>query len=243
MTNFLKEIVSIRHYNMMDETHIMNDVKEAVCYVSQDFKGDLERTWKGRRGERRKGATEGAKDIVIDYVLPDPDKHNAGYARPHDPSLAAKVKKLGGIVAPGEGVEDYMTLGNERFTVPELLFNPGDVGMKQAGLHEVILQSMSAVPTGLWPAMLANIVVVGGNANIEGLVERLETELRPITPAECVVRVRKPEDPVKATWTGGTRLASNESALRELAVTKQEYQEQGASWLARRFANGAGGLR
>lgn len=42
MTNHLKELVSYRQWNMMDETHIMNEVKEACCYVSQDFSADLE---------------------------------------------------------------------------------------------------------------------------------------------------------------------------------------------------------
>jgi actin-related protein len=43
LTNQLKELVSFRQWNMMDETYIMNDVKEVCCYVSQDFKADLEK--------------------------------------------------------------------------------------------------------------------------------------------------------------------------------------------------------
>ncbi len=42
LTNHLKEIVSFRQWNMMDETHIINEVKEACCFVSEDFKRDLE---------------------------------------------------------------------------------------------------------------------------------------------------------------------------------------------------------
>ncbi|KAG5643337.1 hypothetical protein DXG03_001056 [Asterophora parasitica] len=38
LTNQLKELVSFRQWNMMDETYIMNDVKESCCYVSQSFK-------------------------------------------------------------------------------------------------------------------------------------------------------------------------------------------------------------
>src|SRR5436190_22264868 len=69
LTNFLKELVSIRHYSMMDETYIMNKVKEEVCYVSMDFKNDIERTWKGGQRDRRSVAETG-KDIVVDYILP-----------------------------------------------------------------------------------------------------------------------------------------------------------------------------
>ena len=172
MTNYLKELVSIRHYNMLDETHLMNEVKEAICFVSQNFRRDLESTWKGTFSGRKK-ASSGGSEIVVDYVLPDYNAHKQGFMRPHDPSLTAKMRKMGSLAGAGDTIEDYMTLGNERFTVPELLFNPGDVGMKQEGLAGTVLQSLSGLPPGLWPAMLANILVVGGNSKMEGFVTRL----------------------------------------------------------------------
>ncbi|KAI9840297.1 MAG: Actin- protein 6 [Sclerophora amabilis] len=241
LTNYLKELVSIRHYNMLDEMHLMNEVKEAVCYVSSDFKGDLERTWKGGAGDQRSREDRGGgrEDIVVDYVLPDYNTKARGYMRPHDPSLAAKLRKLKPSSAAGETIEDFMTLGNERFTVPELLLNPGDVKMRQAGLAEVIMQSLSVLPGGLWPAMLANVVVVGGNAKLEGLVTRLETELRQLAPAECVVRVAAPSDPITSTFYGGVHFASSpstRSSFQESLVTREEYLEHGAGWVGRKFA-------
>lgn len=172
LTNYLKELVSIRHYNMTDETYLMNEIKETVCYVSKDFAHDLEVTKKGGRTHPKTTAADG-REIVVDYVLPDYNSHRQGFMRPHDPSLAAKIKKMGAMANPGGVVEDFMTLGNERFSVPELVFNPGDVGMQQAGLPETVLQSLSGLPSGLWPAMLANILVVGGNTKIDGFIERL----------------------------------------------------------------------
>lgn len=150
----------------------MNEVKEAICFVSNDFKRDLERTWKGTSNSRKE-TLRGEREIVVDYVLPDYSAHKQGYMRPHDPSLSAKMRKIGSLAGTGEPVEDYMTLSNERFAVPELLFNPCDVGMKQPGLPETVLQSLSGLPSGLWPAMLANILVVGGNSKIEGFMSRL----------------------------------------------------------------------
>jgi actin-related protein 6 len=95
--------------------------------------------------------------------------------KPYDPELT--IKKRMGLAGTGDLVDNYMTLGNERFTVPELFFNPGDLGMKQAGIHEIVMQSLSKLPPGLWPVMLANILVVGGNAKIPGFVERLWVDL------------------------------------------------------------------
>lgn len=170
LTNYLKEIVSMRQYNMVDESYIMNEVKEAVCYVSNDFAGDLEQAWKSGR-KRQSGPEEG---IVLDYVLPDPNANKKGFIRPHDPLLHAKKKKgaVSGLSAEVLS-EDVLVLGNERFAVPELLFTPGDIGMKSAGIPDMILQSLSVLPTGLHSAFLANVLVVGGNALIPGFMERL----------------------------------------------------------------------
>lgn len=170
LTNYLKEIVSMRQYNMVDEAYIMNEVKEAVCYVSNDFPGDLEQTWK--TGRKRQVSSE--EGIVLDYVLPDPNAHRKGFIRPHDPLMHAKKKKGASSGLSAEVLsEDVLVLGNERFTVPELLFTPGDIGMKSAGVPDIILQGLSALPTGLHSAFLANVIVVGGNALIPGFMERL----------------------------------------------------------------------
>ena len=171
LTNYLKEMVSMRQYNMVDETYIMNEVKEAVCFVSSDLSSDMERTWKGNRKRDQPDPGEG---VVVDFVLPDPNAGKKGFMRPHDPLL--NVKKRKGVLsgASAEALsEDVLVLGNERFTVPEILFTPGDIGMKQAGISDIILESLSVLPTGLHPAFLANILVVGGNCLLPGFMERL----------------------------------------------------------------------
>lgn len=42
LTNYLKELISYRQWNMMDQTSIMDDVKQKCCYVSADFRADME---------------------------------------------------------------------------------------------------------------------------------------------------------------------------------------------------------
>ncbi|KAI5294562.1 Actin- protein 6, partial [Ascosphaera atra] len=170
LTNYLKELVSIRQYHMLDETHIVNEVKEAVCYVSEDIASDMERTWKGNK----KRELEGCDGITVDYVLPDPTTNKKGFVRPHDSILAAKKKKevLSGAT-PGGIPEDVLVLGNERFTVPELLFTPTDIGIKSSGIPEIVMQSLAVLPTGLHPAFLANVLVVGGTSLLPGFMNRL----------------------------------------------------------------------
>ena len=168
----MKELVSIRHTNMMDDTHVMNQVKEDVCFVSRDFRADLERAWKGRdRSKDRIG-----DDILVDYVLPDFTNYIRGFRRPHDPQLQAKRNKYGAVQGANGIMESVMTVGNERFTVPELLFSPMDIGMKVGGLPETVMESMSALPPALQSTMLSNVLVIGGNAKLQGFTERLYVE-------------------------------------------------------------------
>ncbi|GAA87235.1 actin family protein [Aspergillus luchuensis IFO 4308] len=192
LTNYLKEMVSVRQYNMVDETYIMNEVKEAVCFVSNNFVGDMEQTWKGNR---KRGLPDPSEGVMVDYVLPDPNAGKKGFMRPHDALLNAKKRKGGLSGASTEALsEDALVLGNERFAVPEILFTPSDIGMKQAGIPDIIMQSLSVLPTGLHPAFLANVLVVGGNALLPGFVDRLESELRQLASAECAVRVKCPQE-------------------------------------------------
>ena len=232
----------------------MNDMKEDVSFVSQDFGGDMEKTWKGNKG-RRKVLTPSAnanvenmdldaptsnENLVLDYVLPDGIHLLRGFSRLHDPSMSnSKKRKLQTISAPSSTTanEIVATLGTERFSVPEILFSPSDIGSSQPGLADCIMQSLSVLPPLVQATMLANILVVGGNARIPGLVERLQSELRTRVKAEWVVRVRKMDDPVTSTWLGGARMASgNRSVVREYAVTREEYLEHGSAWAARKFA-------
>ncbi|KAJ5895406.1 Actin-like protein arp6 [Penicillium taxi] len=233
LTNYLKEIVSMRQYNVMEEAYIMNEVKEAVCFISNDFKEDMEKTWK----VNTKSRPDSQDSVVVDYVLPDPNAGKKGFMRPHDPLIHKKKKKGAQSGLSAEVLsEDVLVLGNERFSVPELLFNPDDIGMMQAGIPDMILQTLSVLPAGLHAAFLANILVVGGNSLIPGFMERLETDLRPIASSECIVRVRRATDPIISTWLGGSRLASNQEALGQVAITREEYQEHGSGWAGRRFA-------
>ena len=53
---------------MMEETYLMEHIKEATCFVSQDLYSDLTAAKKGKHR--------------IDYVLPDGVSNGSGYLRP-----------------------------------------------------------------------------------------------------------------------------------------------------------------
>lgn len=231
LTNYLKELASLRHYNMMEETYLLNEIKEAVSYVTpsaHDFTRDLERTWKGRLGNKR----ELDSSVVVDYVLPDYEGAIHGYARPHDPSKQRMRRGLQPLQGPRE---DLLPMGNERFAVPELLFNPSDIGIQEAGIPGAIIESLSGLPEALRVGLLANVVVVGGNSLIKGFIERLEAELRALVPAQYLLGISRAEDAIKHNWLGAARFASHPQLLKEVLVTKAEYDERGLTWLLKKF--------
>ncbi|SPO05551.1 related to actin-like protein [Cephalotrichum gorgonifer] len=231
LTNYLTRLLSLRHFDMRNDTYIVNELKETACYVSLDFSSDLEKTWKGTRGERRPDYVSGA-GIAKDYVLPDFQSRPRGTLRDYDPAAHTKAGKLAAAAA---GQEDVITLRNERFTVPELLFHPMDIGMRESGIPGLVMQSLAELPLALWPGLLSNVVVVGGNAQIPGFRERLQRELVMLAPDDCAVRVAVPQDPITATWEGGKKLADH-ADVEGLCVTREEYEEYGAGWVARKFA-------
>lgn len=233
LTNYLARLISLRHFDMRNETHIVNEMKETACFVSADFKGDIEKCWKGTRGERRADFLTGA-GIARDYILPDFHTRPRGVLLDYDPARHSKARRL---AAGTHADEDALTLRNERFAVPELIFNPIDVGIRQPGLPDLIYQSLQGLPIGLWPGLLANIVVVGGNALLDGFIQRLQKEVVQRFPDDCVVRVARPANPVTSTWHGAANLASH-AHMERLCVTKAEYDENGAAWVARKFAKG-----
>ncbi|CAK3818677.1 Actin-related 6 [Lecanosticta acicola] len=234
LTNYLKDMLN-RQYDMHREEWICQEIKEDACYVAPDsttFASNLEKVWKGGQKDPR----EIDSSIVVDYVLPDYEQLKRGFARPHDPSKGAKLRRLG----IGGQSEMVLPVGNERFTVPELLFTPSDVGMQQDGIAGTIMQSLHALPKGLWQPFLANVVVVGGTSKFPGFVERLEADLRSRIDEDYLVRVAKAADPLKNVWLGGARLAQNEDLLKSLVVTRAEYLEHGDLWTRRKFAGRLG---
>jgi actin-related protein 6 len=235
---------------------IVNDVKEDVCFVSQDFKHDLERTWKGGKKQPPNTTAPPPEDsnemdtdnspptndeLRVEYVLPDGHTIPRGFFRAFDSSPAAALLRKKSALNPSLSTEISMVLGNERFTVPEILFHPSDIGSKQPGLPDIILQSMSVLPPLIQATMLSNVLLTGGTASLPGFSERLQSELRTRVNTEWEVRVRKMDDSVRGTWLGGARMSGGwPGVVREYGISREEWFEYGAGWAARRFGYGGG---
>ncbi|KAI0029849.1 actin-related protein Arp6 [Vararia minispora EC-137] len=215
LTNHLKELVSYRQWNMMDETHVMNDVKESCCYVSQDFATDLETC---RRNTR-------VNAIVREYILPD-----------------FSLNKRGRVRKPGEMLLDshqILYMGNERFSIPEVLFHPSYLGLQQAGLAAAVAQSIALLPEELQDMFWANIGLVGGSVKFPGFAQRLMSELRPLAPSDQEVVIYESKDAVLEAYRSAVAFACS-VRFRDCVVTREEYLESGPAACRVRFADWKG---
>jgi len=220
LTNYLKEITSYRQWNMMDETYIMNDVKEQCCYVSTDFERELNAAKRSRKVAQR---------LRREYVLPNGSTVLHGYVRDASNTASAAAS------LPSD--DQVLVLGNERFTVPEVLFHPSDVGLNQCGLVECIVHCVESLPVWMQPLMYENILLIGGNMKLHYMKQRIERELRMRIPEEYNIQVTMGEDPIITAWMGGSALCSHSQEYeREMQfVTRKEYEERGSHALTRKW--------
>lgn len=188
----------------MDETFVINQVKEDSCFVSLNFNADMLTTKKSKSDN----------PIVKDYVLPDFTTIQRGYIRE--------------LVATNAKDDEFqiLRLNNERFTIPEMLFHPSDVGVKQIGVPETIMDAVNACPKEAIQHLLSNIVVVGGCALFPGMQKRIEVAIRSLAPDDVDIKVIVPPNPVTYAWEGGAYL-SERGHFEALCVTRQEYEEEG----------------
>jgi centractin len=59
-------------------------------------------------------------------------------------------------------------LGTERFKAPEILFNPEQVGLEYAGVHQVVVDSINRVDLDLRKSLFSNVVLSGGSTLCRG---------------------------------------------------------------------------
>ncbi|XP_047658631.1 actin-related protein 6 isoform X1 [Tachysurus fulvidraco] len=207
LTNHLKEIISYRQLHVMDETYVINQVKEDVCYVSQDFYKDMQIA-----------QLKGEENLVMrDYVLPDFSSIKKGFCKPREEMNFTGKYKTG---------EQMLRLTNERFAVPEMLFHPSDIGIQEMGIPEAIVNSISKMPEEMQPHFFKNIVLTGGNTLFSGFRDRVYQEVRALAPSEFDVSVIQPQNPICYPWTGGKLLAENPD-FEDMVVTREDYEENG----------------
>ena len=99
-------------------------------------------------------------------------------------------------------------------------------GDETPGLHNLIHQSIKTCNSDMRKPLLQNIILSGGCANLAGLTERLEQEVKSLCFNYHGVNVINDDGRDNLSWIGGSTLGSLNS-FEALWITKDEYNENG----------------
>ncbi|CAF1178760.1 unnamed protein product [Adineta ricciae] len=225
LTNQLKNVISYRQLLVMNETYIINELKENVCFVSLDFQDDMKKA--------RLPLSE--NPYALDYVLPDYNEIKQGYTQAPSSSLVSISNNVDTSKKNTKQQQQVVRMNVERFTIPEILFRPSMIGIDQAGIAESIYNSVEELPEHIRPSLYNNILLIGGNCLFPNFKQRLENELRSMVKDDYPIRITLPEDPITYALNAGVTL-TNSSDYANYCVTKREYDENGVAICHRKFA-------
>eukprot|EP01083_Nonionella_stella_P073694 199505_1 len=93
---------------------------------------------------------------------------------------------------------EVITLGNERFRAPEILFKPSTIGLEandctkiyndysldcnNHGIHKLLFYAIMKCDVDIRKDLYGNIVLTGGNTMFGGIAERLQKEIKALAP-------------------------------------------------------------
>lgn len=159
---------------------------------------------------------------------------------PFNPDENANIPNVTYELPDGQEIH----IGPQRFSIPELLFNPslsngfGDVGKEisniegidKMGLPQVVTDCIGKCDIDVRRELFNSIVLTGGTSLFASLQKRLEDEVTNMAPSMMKVRVTSPSNAIEkrySTWIGGSILASL-GTFQQMWMSKSEYKEYGA---------------
>lgn len=176
-------------------------------------------------------ATTADRDLVKDikeklcYVALDFDEEMA--ALRHDPEAMQQDYEL-----PDGQV---ISLGQQRFSCPEALFQPrlAGLGEQTLGLVNMVQDSIIHCPRNARMELYGHIVLAGGSSLFPGMVDRLQGGLAGLAHPAMAVRITAPPEGEYSPWIGGSILASL-STFQKMWISSEEYDESGPTIVNRK---------
>jgi len=128
---------------------------------------------------------------------------------------------------------NIVTVGNERFRCPEVLFNPSMIGKEDEGVHSLTFKSVMKCDVDIRKDLYANTVMSGGTTMFPGIADRLNKEMCALAPATMTIKIVAPPERKYSVWIGGSILASL-STFEDMWINKAEYDEAGPTIVHRK---------
>jgi len=128
---------------------------------------------------------------------------------------------------------NVVTIGNERFRCPEVLFKPSFIGLEQEGIHCLTFNSIMKCDVDIRKDLYNNIVLSGESTMFSMIDERMKKEMEAQAPASMNIKIIAPPERKYSVWIGGSILSSL-STFEEMWIKKEEYDESGPSIVHRK---------
>ena len=128
---------------------------------------------------------------------------------------------------------NIITVGNERFRDPEVLFQPHFIGKEASGIHDTTFQSIMKCDVDIRKDLYGNVVLSGGTTMYPGIADRMQKELTALAPSTMKIKIIAPPERKYSVWIGGSILASL-STFQQMWISKEEYDESGPSIVHRK---------
>lgn len=186
LTNRLKEVLSYTQVNLLEDTWLVNCIKEKCCSVapSGDRRtlADAYDSTVAQRKRQRPSATDDVRwPRVYRYVLP---------TVPAAMPVGCMLPYTGARVSAAFTDAQCVTIGHEGVMIPEAIFCPQDVGIANRGLIEA-LRDVTKRPGCLFEHAesvaenaLRVVIPYGGTCNVTGMHSRLKHELSALSNSD-----------------------------------------------------------
>ncbi|TIB44273.1 hypothetical protein E3P81_03565 [Wallemia ichthyophaga] len=115
-------------------------------------------------------------------------------------------------------------LGPERFRAPEILFNPELVGLEDAGVHQVVVDSINRSDLDLRKSLFGNIILSGGSTLTKGFGDRLLADVKRLALKDVKIKIYAPPERKYSTWIGGSILAGL-STFKKMWISAEAFAE------------------
>ncbi|CAD8148169.1 unnamed protein product [Paramecium octaurelia] len=139
-----------------------------------------------------------------------------------DPDFEIKIlKSIANVHQLGMNLSQVQ-LSVDRVRCQEIYFQPNLIGVEQQGLVDMIKLSSK----GLDKLLLENIILTGGGAKTQGIIQRLQKDL--ISEYDCPIAIKIASDPVFGTWFGMKNFANKyQGMLSQFSISIDDYNEIG----------------
>ncbi|EFC48282.1 hypothetical protein NAEGRDRAFT_46504 [Naegleria gruberi] len=146
------------------------------------------------------------------------------------------------VVQYGSKVKEYLlpdgnvlSFGKELFQCNEAWFDPTLVQKEYPGIHQMIYNCVESMDIDNKREMYENIVLSGAATLTEGFCQRLQYEVQQLIPESVTCRVVAGNERHNNVWLGCSVLGSMTNYLYGMTMKSEEYDENGPSWVHRKF--------